>query len=163
MGALWPRFKREDWPLIASQCGNTGGLHVVLNAWASILSSKPRPTEKPRCLEFYEEVGEIINLALQGKISASYIEASLLDQSFVDSGAARVALVNTTDSELHTILQAHTVRMNERIFNDFLETVHAQKTHSRAGNIAAASDELPGTADEHGEMDVDDGTCPTFA
>lgn len=73
-----------------------------------------------------------------------------------------MALSNTTDSELHAILQAHTVRMNERIFSDFLDNVHAEETHSHGGNVAAASDNQTGTEDEHDEMDVDGTEAEIF-
>ncbi len=56
--------------------------------------------------------------------SAGEIEAWLLGQNFVDSREVGVALVDDTGPELHHILQAHTMRMNESIYNDFLDTIH---------------------------------------
>lgn len=163
MGGLWPRFQGEDWPPVAPQRDNACGLHVVLNAWTYILSLKPQPTKTLRSPQFYKETREIINLALQGRMSATNIEAWLRAKDFVTSEEARMALVDDTDSELHKILKAHTVRMNETIFNDFLETAHAEETHSYAANTAAALDEQPGTQGEHDEINVDDGTYSDFS
>ncbi len=157
MGGLWPQFVGEDWPAVAPQSGNTCGLHVVLNAWAYILSFNLRPTEESRSHQFYKEAREIINLALQGRMSVTNIEAWLRGKNFVVSEEARGTLVHDTDSELHRILQAHTVRMNQRIFDDFLETVHVdEKQHSYAANMVATSDKQPNTQDEHDGTYLDD-------
>lgn len=56
------------------------------------------------------------------------------------------------------ILQVHTVRMNKRLFNEFLEDVHAEEMRSYAATTAGALDEQPGTQDEHDGIHVDDGT-----
>ena len=141
MGGRWPKFEGEQWPTVAHQSDITCGLHVVLNAWTYILSLKPKPTKVSRSPQFYKETREIINLALQGRMSATNIEAWLRGKDFVTSEEARMALVDDTDSELHQILKAHTVRMNERIFDEFLENAHAEETYSGAGTIAAPSSE----------------------
>lgn len=101
MGGLWPQFVGEDWPAVAPQCGHTCGLHVVLNDWAYILSLKLRPPKKLLSRQFCKEARKIINLALQGETSATYIEAWLRGKNLVALKEARMALVDNTDSELH--------------------------------------------------------------
>lgn len=93
--------------------------------WAYILSLKIKAYQNPRNSHFYHEALKLINLTLQGKTSAREMEAWLLNNIFarVDSAKARVAEVNA-NSELHNNLQAHTMRMDEAVFND-LEAMHA--------------------------------------
>ncbi len=160
MGALWPRFEGEDWPTIAPQRGNKCGLHVVLNAWAYLLSLKLRPTTKARILEVYKQARETISLALQGKISATEIGRWLLDNYFVES---RTTVISATSSKLHKSLQAHTVRMNEKMFDDYVAAMHAMEKYSGAGTIAAPTSEQLGMDDENNEMYIDDGTDSDFS
>ena len=79
------------------------------------------------------------------QISAREFEAWLLGQNFVDSREAGVALVDDTSPKLHHILQAHTMRMNESISNDFLDATHARGIALLVANTAAAADQQPGT------------------
>ena len=88
--------------------------------------------------DFYEDAGKLINLALKGAVSATEIEASLLTKRFARLKTAEARSAERMEtSELCPILDAHTVRMNETIFDTYLETLSA--TEAELINVKSTS------------------------
>ncbi len=76
--------------------------------------------------DFYEDARKLINLALKGAVSATEIEAWLLTKRSARLKAAEARSAERMEtSEPCLILNAHTVRMNETVFNPYLESLSA--------------------------------------
>lgn len=135
-------FGEEEWSRVAvQQQGNTCGIHLVLNAWASILkldlNTLGRSRQKAQA--FYFEAKTVINRAMAGAITVEEIELWLYLTQYVKGSAADRAYQVAADEGLQSMIQARTARMNDERLRSYLEADEVAKACLDALNAPSAS------------------------
>ncbi len=122
----WPNLKGHEIWVGLTQRGDTSGIHVILNAWATMAEmevSKIPPCDWEMSPDFYPEALKLVNLGLEGKIDIGTIRDFL--QCYGYARQPRKGPVITEEK-----LQTRSVLMNSSVLDEFIRKMH-RREHSK--------------------------------